>query len=304
MDMEIPKPGRYVVAVSGGVDSMVLLDLLAQEPGLDLVVAHVDHGIRKDSAEDRKLVESVTGTLSVPFVCLQANLGAKTSEATAREVRYAFLNKAKKDTNADGIITAHHQDDLIETAILNMLRGTGRKGLTSLGSDSKIVRPLLKIPKKDLIKYAKKEGLKWREDSTNIDETYLRNYIRHNYVTKLTPGSRQQLLDILKTMQTTNPELDALLVKYLQTQSNDGSIDRHWFNQLPHDVSREVLAAWLRVNGVRSFDSKTLERLVVAAKTGQAGKTFPVVSGYNVRVSRDNLAIDKTSVRINTREKV
>jgi len=291
MDVVLPKPGRYVVAVSGGVDSMVLLDILSRESDLNLTVAHLDHGIREDSAQDSELVRQVSDTLGVDWVGHQANLGKQTSEAKAREVRYNFLSKVKQDTNADGIITAHHQDDVIETALLNMLRGTGRKGLTSLGSGSDIIRPLLKVPKSDLIAYANDQGLVWREDSTNSDENYLRNYIRLNYVVKLSQQDRQELINIISNMQNTNKELDNILAKYLQDQSVSGSIDRDWFNHLPHNVAREVLASWLRFNDVRSFDSKTLERLVVAAKTGQTGKTFPVVSGYNMKVNKANLAL-------------
>lgn len=291
MDVVLPKPGRYVVAVSGGVDSMVLLDILSREPSLSLTVAHLDHGIRDDSPQDRVLVGQVSDTLGVDSVCHQAKLGKQTSEAKAREVRYDFLRKVQKDINGDGIITAHHQDDVIETALLNMLRGTGRKGLTSLGSNSEIIRPLLKVPKADLIKYAQDQGLVWHEDSTNLDENYLRNYVRHNYVPKLSSEQRRELIDLIESMQDTNAELDNLLAKYLQNQSVSGSIDRDWFNHLPHNVAREVLASWLRYNDVRSFDSKTLERLVVAAKTGQTGKTFPVVSGYNMKVNKANLAL-------------
>lgn len=280
-----------MVAVSGGVDSMVLLDILARQPELKLTVAHVDHGIRDDSAEDLSLVQATADTLSVPMVYHHANLGAKTSEAKAREVRYDFLRKVQKDTNGDGIITAHHQDDVIETAMLNMMRGTGRKGLTSISS-SDVIRPLLNVPKSELIDYAKTHGLSWREDSTNYDDKYLRNYVRHNYVTRLTPQKRQELLDTIGELEQTNQELDSLLVKYLDDQSVNGTIDREWFNHLPHNVSKEVMAAWLRSNGIRDFDAKTLERLVVAAKTAQNGKTFPVISGYNMVVSRDSLALD------------
>jgi tRNA(Ile)-lysidine synthetase-like protein len=292
MDVVLPKPGHYVVAVSGGVDSMVLLDILCKSADLKLTVAHLDHGIRDDSAEDRKLVELEAGTRRVPIVCLAAKLGPKTSEAEAREVRYDFLRKVQNDNNADGIITAHHQDDVIETAILNMLRGTGRKGLTSLKSDKYVFRPLLKVPKMQLIKYAKDNEIKWREDKTNLDEKYMRNFVRHNYVAKMNPSERNNLINVIDDMHETNKKLDILLVKHLSDQALDDSIDRAWFSSLPHKVALEFMAAWLRQNGIRNFDSKTLDRLVVAAKTGETGKAFPIISGYNMKVNRDNLALD------------
>jgi tRNA(Ile)-lysidine synthase TilS/MesJ len=94
-------------------------------------------------------------------------LGPKTSEAKARDARYKFLEEVKAVNKAKAIVTAHHQDDVLETAILNMLRGTGRRGLTSLQNRKNLIRPLLKFSKAAIKNYAKSHKLKWREDSTN-----------------------------------------------------------------------------------------------------------------------------------------
>jgi tRNA(Ile)-lysidine synthase len=171
MRVELEKPGTYVIAVSGGVDSMALLDLLVESitEKQKLVVAHVDHGMRPDSAEDRKLVEKTAKALNLDFEYLEARLGPNASEETAREVRYKFLYHIKDKYKAEAIITAHHEDDLIETAIINLIRGTSRKGMSSLSSREGIIRPLLTYPKAELIKYAKSSKLVWREDSTNSD---------------------------------------------------------------------------------------------------------------------------------------
>src|SRR4051812_28994279 len=99
--------GRYVVAVSGGVDSMVLLDLLARQPDLQLTVAHLDHGIREDSIKDRQLVQQVAQTHGLPFVYNRVELGAGTSEAAARQARYEFLHQVRRNSLAQAIITAH-----------------------------------------------------------------------------------------------------------------------------------------------------------------------------------------------------
>src|SRR6266542_1461422 len=143
-------PGKYVVAVSGGVDSMVLLDLLRQKPKLELVVSHFDHGIRPDSEEDRRLVQRIARAYGLPFVYARGNLGPKAGEALAREARYAFLRRVQQEQGAKAIITAHHQDDMLETAIMNLLRGTGRRGLSSLKSREGLLRPLLNWTKKDI----------------------------------------------------------------------------------------------------------------------------------------------------------
>jgi tRNA(Ile)-lysidine synthase TilS/MesJ len=179
----------------------------------------------------------------------------------------------------------------METAIINLLRGTGRKGLTALGSQKHIARPIKHISKADLVAYANEQGLTWREDSTNNDETYLRNYVRKRLMTRFDSQARRKLLAIIEDANATNKQLDGLLAEELSEHSINGTVDRGWFIQLPHDVSKEIMAAWLRFHGERNFDSKTLERLVVAAKAGRTGGRYDVRSGATMKVGADNLAL-------------
>ena len=158
------KPGKYVLAVSGGVDSMVLLDLLSKLPDIELVVAHFNHGIRDDSDEDEGLVIAAAQRYGLPFAVGLGKLGPCTSEDEARQARYAFLEEVQEDFEAGGIITAHHLDDLIETAFLNILRGTNSRGLIAITDNPKITRPILKTSKKSILKYAQEHSLRWRED--------------------------------------------------------------------------------------------------------------------------------------------
>lgn len=297
MDIDLA-PGSYVVAVSGGVDSVVLLDLLWQksrlEPGRgwSLTVAHFDHGIRGDAAEDRQFVQKLARGYELPFVYDEGRLGTGASEAAARRARYGFLNKVLRAAHGRAIITAHHQDDLLETAILNILRGTGRKGLSALDSRQSVIRPLLHIPKAALVGYARDRQLDWREDSTNLDEKYLRNYIRRRLMPRFDPASRERLLTLITRQRDINRELDGLLIDQLHLQSVAGTIDRQWFNRLPHGLAREVMATWLRAHGVRDFDRRMLERLVVNAKVAHPERAFPVTKTARLRVGRKNLALE------------
>jgi tRNA(Ile)-lysidine synthetase-like protein len=290
MNVDWPKTGNYVVAVSGGIDSMALLHMLQARPGLKLTVAHFDHGIRDDSQEDRQLVQAAAENYGLPFAYHEGRLGAAAGEANARQARYRFLRQIQQDSGAAAIITAHHRDDLIETAILNMLRGTGRKGFTALSSREGMIRPLLKTTKKELIDYAKLHNLHWREDPTNQDIKYLRNYIRHRLLPKFSDADTVKLLTIVSKLAVLNRQLDDMLVNQLHQQSKAGQIDKYWFNNLPHQVAREVLAAWLRAYKV-SFDTRTLERLVVAAKTASPGKMFPIIKEVNMNVTTRRLAL-------------
>lgn len=299
MDVQL-KPGSYVVAVSGGVDSLALLHLLyaqnwaarqAGEPTSKLIVAHFDHGIRDDSLADRKLVQATAKAYGLPFVYDEGRLGAGVSEAKARDARYGFLRQVHEASGTQAIITAHHQDDVLETAILNLLRGTGRRGLTSLRNHSDINRPLLHVPKQQLVDYANQRGLRWHEDSTNSDDSYLRNYIRHRILPRFDEAGRQRLGYILSSLRTQNQRLDNDLINLLHQQTTGGMLDRNWFNHLPHGVAKEMLAAWLRAHDLSSFDSRALERLVVAAKTARPGKLFPLLGGYHMHVGSQNLAL-------------
>src|SRR5690606_22278428 len=142
---------KYIVAVSGGVDSMVLLDMLVREGSHELIVAHFDHGIRADSHKDATFVQDVAKKYGLPFEKRREVLGEKASEALARERRYAFLRSVAARHEAK-IVTAHHLDDVVETVAINITRGTGWRGLAVMDTD--IVRPLVDMEKKELVRYA------------------------------------------------------------------------------------------------------------------------------------------------------
>lgn len=290
MDIDLPA-GRYVVAVSGGVDSVVLLHLLKSRPGVKLTVAHFDHGIREDSAEDRQLVQALAREYGLPFVYHAGNLGARASEAQAREARYAFLHQVRKASGANAIITAHHQDDVLETIILNLLRGTGRRGLSSLKSSDIVNRPLLHVPKKELLRYASREGLRWHEDSTNSDEKYLRNYIRKYILPRFAEHDREALAILSGWAGKLNKQIEEQASNYLHLQPAAHVLDRHSFIMLPHAVAREIMAEWLLRHTGAELSRKLLERLVVAAKTGKSGTKVDIDKNHWLQISRTQLAL-------------
>lgn len=300
MDFDL-QPGKYVVAVSGGVDSVVLLHLLTRQAATRqlpsstyrFVVAHFDHGIREDSAEDKKLVQALAAKYGLKFEYAEGKLGPQASEAQAREARYAFLHRVRRTSGAQAIITAHHQDDMLETVILNLLRGTGRRGLSSLKSTDVVKRPLLHVPKKELLRYASREGLKWREDSTNTDKKYLRNYIRKNILPRFAKADREVLLGIIGRAAEMNEQISKEVANYLHLQPAAATLDRHWFVMLPHAVAREIMAEWLLANAATELSKKLLERLTVAAKTGRSGSRVDVDAGHWLHISRDKLALER-----------
>ncbi len=294
-DMDIfINPGTYIVAVSGGVDSMALLHCLGtehQSPKTRYVVAHYDHGIRDDSADDRKLVQAAALKYKASFVYGEGHLGSSVSEDEARRARYKFLRQAKEAAGASMIITGHHADDELETAVFNLLRGTGRKGLSSLRGSKDILRPMLHLKKQDIIEYAKKNKLTWHEDKTNTNTAYTRNYIRTVLLPSLSSRDVGEFRERLAAAHALNERIDALLVHILHVQPGREKLDRAVFSQFPHAVAKEVLAQWLRVNDIRGFDKKTIERLTVAVKTAPFGSRHDIISGSNVFLPADNTAV-------------
>ncbi len=290
MKVNVPA-GKYVVAVSGGVDSVALLHVLAHEPDLQLVVAHYDHGIRPDSAEDRKLVQLYAKTYDLPFEYEEGRLGQSASEATARKARYDFLRRVCKKHSASAIITAHHQDDVLETIIINFLRGTKSRGLSSLRSTNELVRPLLHVPKETIRMYALENMLEWREDSTNSDPKYLRNYVRLHIVPRMDSEAREALLATSKRASELNDAIQTLVDEYLQAQSSPNVLNRAQFTALPSEVASEVLVQWLRTRTAVTISKQLVARLYEAILNGRNGSQVDVAKGWS-------LGIGKTEIKL------
>ncbi|MBT3219447.1 MAG: tRNA lysidine(34) synthetase TilS [Proteobacteria bacterium] len=187
---------RVAVAVSGGVDSVCLLDLLCETAGWHgglLEVLTVDHGMRTDGAADADFVEALAAEKGLGCTRADLTLGANASEALCREERYQVFSALSVDRVALG----HHADDQAETVLLNLLRGTGIVGLAGMEwQHGAYVRPMLGISRQQLMRWAEWRQLKWREDPTNGDSRVLRNRIRHEVMPlleELRPGARDGL---------------------------------------------------------------------------------------------------------------
>lgn len=276
---------------------MVLLDMVAKLKTDDtkVVVAHFDHGIRENSIADRLHVEMLAKQYGLPFVFARAELGRGASEDEARRARYDFLKKVKAQSQSDRILTAHHLDDVIETAVHNLLRGTGRKGMSSLKSVDGIMRPLLHLPKSQIVKYARDNQLVWREDETNKDVKYRRNYIRHQILPRLRsqPEVLHKLSYLVKRQAELNALIDNELFIILHQQPKLNQLARSVVISLPHQLSAELIAEWLRLNGVRQFDQKLIEKAVMATKTYKSGKQLKLNANYFLMFEPKLVSINK-----------
>ena len=209
---------RVLVAVSGGVDSMVLLDMLREY--FDVVaVAHCNFQLRgQDSAQDEQLVESYCKRhqLTCHIKRFDTKLPKQSTQMAARTLRYNWFEELCLSNNYDVILTAHHADDNIETLLINIIRGTGIEGLTGIPEQNgRILRPLLPFHKSEIIAYAQTHQIPWREDRSNQSDDYQRNAIRHHVIPELAKLHPKALENTTKTIDFTK---EAALVIQQQTE--------------------------------------------------------------------------------------
>ncbi len=218
-----------ILAVSGGVDSMVLLELvIASQPRGNIVVAHFDHSLRgKDSDSDRELVANICKIENISFESCKMNIATMAQdekmnlEAMARRERYTFLEEIRNKYQAKYILTAHHSVDQTETVIGNMVKGAKVRGLSGMHILSGMIfRPLLFVTKTEIHRYAKEHNIDYREDSTNIDITYDRNRIRHDIIPvleSLNPSIYSTIGALSEYMQSLGVYLTAQIEQWLLT---------------------------------------------------------------------------------------
>ncbi len=263
---------------------MVLLDMLAKTEH-QLIVAHVDHGIRgEESAADARFVQALAKKYQVPFVMTELHLGASASEEQAREGRYDFLFAQAEQFGAR-VATAHHQGDVVETIAINLQRGTGWRGLAVLAR-SEVYRPLLGLSKPQLYAYALQQRLEWVEDATNSSDVYQRNRLRHrlagaqiDVVALLCLRARQ-----LQLKAAINREVNRLCQKYTNS--------RHFLANCDKSVACELLAADIaRAAGVRPMRPQ-LERALLAVKTARPGAVYNVGGGVNLHFTARNYTVE------------
>jgi tRNA(Ile)-lysidine synthetase-like protein len=292
MKLEVPQ-GSYIIAVSGGVDSMSLLHIVTKRPSIELVVAHFNHRMRDDSDEDEKLVKSAAKAYGLPIEIGRAE-STLDNEADARTARYRFLREIRAKYQADKIMTAHHQDDKLETALLNIIRGTGLKGLSAIADNPEVIRPLLYTPKAEIVDYAKRHHLKWREDASNSDMSFLRNRIRLQIIPKLTPEEKEIIVRNVDKVAKINTTIMRQIATISQDIYTKDGLNRQLFSNLPSEVGKVLLTIWLRQNGAGDFDRQTIERLSLAIKTAKPGSQQPIKSRNYLKISQDSVLFSHT----------
>ena len=222
---------KFLLAVSGGADSMVLshlfrfLESAQNDKGLEFQVAHVNYHFRgEDSNLDQKIIEDFCKKNQIKFhlkdVSEQEKTQMKSLQNWARELRYDFFFKILEEENLDYIVTAHHLNDELETYIINLSRGSGIKGLSGIPkNENRILRPLLKFTKNEIYAFAKENSIDFREDKSNEKDDYLRNKIRNQLTPKIVeifPNFLEQFGESLSYLSSVNEFYQEEIAKTLE----------------------------------------------------------------------------------------
>ncbi len=251
--VDSPENQTYLLAVSGGADSMVLAELFSNF-GYTFEIAHINYKLRgEDSELDQKVVEKFCEKNNIKFHLYQVSEKDQKPENSiqlwARELRYHFFKKIQEKQNLEFLVTAHHLNDQLETFIINLSKASGINGLSGIPSnDNHILRPLLDFTKDEIYDYAREKNIDYREDLSNKKSDYLRNKIRLEIVPKLLETNNNFLENFKKSASYLNQTKDFVQKQILEienrltTFNNDHKIlSKQKLNQESDFVKFEIL---------------------------------------------------------------
>ncbi len=259
-----------VVAVSGGVDSCVLLDLLVKNYDGEIIVAHFNHQIRGvESDQDAEFVRDLAkNKYQLKYEIINGGLGAAASEQAARQARYEFLRQLAAKYAAP-IVTAHHLDDVVESIAINLTRGTGWRGLAVMQAEG-VIRPLIGCLKTELLDYALANNLTWREDATNQDTKFLRNKIRQKITANLDDQRKQLVFDLWKQQVGLKGQIDQLVAEFLL----EDKLNRYFMIMIDQLSAIEIIRAWVEKKANYRPTIPQAERIWWQLKTAHSGNVF------------------------------
>lgn len=289
---------HVLLAVSGGVDSVVMCDLFSFS-GFSYGIAHCNFQLRgQESAQDEEFVKKLADRYQVRFYLEKFETRKHSKEKNislqmaARELRYQWLEKIRAGKGFDWIATAHHRDDVMETMLFNLVRGTGIRGLHGiLPRRGKIIRPLLFTGRKPILEFAKNRNIRWREDRTNLKTKYRRNLIRHKVIPvlkKINPSLDQTFMKNSKLFQ----QYEEILVKEWEQKKKDVVIEKKDRTYFSIDALKRLRAPgvylyqWLTPYGFNITQIEDITRHL----SGQPGKKF-YAPGYVLEKDRDHLIL-------------
>ena len=298
---------KLLLATSGGIDSMVMLHLF-QQLDYQIAIAHCNFQLRGvESFEDQKFIQEYADANAVPVYITQFDTKAfaedykLSTQVAARELRYNWFYELLETEQYDYILTAHHADDNLETFLINLSRGTGLDGLTGIPEKNEnVVRPLLAFSQQEIEEYAELNHIKWREDSSNASDKYVRNKIRHHLVPMLKELNPNFLTSFHKTQiylqEAQNMVDDAAIMVYQQVATPEGeniSFDLKKLKKLPNYKS--YLYQWLNEFGFSAWND------IYDLVESQSGK-YVFSSEYRLLKDRETLILSPLDFTVEKQE--
>ena len=307
-----PRSSTLVVGVSGGADSVALVDALAslrRRRGFRVLAAHLDHGLRPGSADDAAFCAELCRSLDVPLRVDRADVRARAArergglEQAARRERYAFLRRVKEEEGAVAIAVAHTRDDQAETLLLRLLRGAGATGLGGMRPRSRdVLRPLLAVSRGEVLAQLRERGLAWREDPSNDDLDHRRNRVRHELIPYLeerfNPAIRASLARTASLLADeaahVRREAETLLATISREEDGALLLGRPALADAPAAVARAAIRqALLRTGGLARVGAVHVEGILGLARSKvPSGRRLPLPGGREVLFTRDEVRIE------------
>ena len=281
----------YIVALSGGADSVALL-LLLDEMGYKVHALHCNFHLRgEESDRDERFCEDLCLKKNIPFhrihfdTLMYAETHKMSVEMAARELRYRYFEQLRKDIGAEGICVAHHQDDTVETVLLNLVRGTGLRGLTGIQPrNGAILRPLLCVTRTEIEAYLETKQQDYVTDSTNLETDFVRNKIRLQVVPllrQLNPAVSENIVRTAEHLTEAQKVLDAVV----DTYKGSNQLDLCALQQV--GSAEYIVFEWLKQYG---FNGSQVQQVISA----ETGSIFSSPTGYEVLKDRDRLLVEPT----------
>ena len=304
-----------IVGVSGGVDSVVLLDLLRRGGFGKLLVAHFHHGLRGNAADrDAEFVRKLADSSGARFVSgrgetrTRAEKRKESIEEAARELRRAFFLRAAKKYGAKTIFLAHHAGDAAETMLFHLARGGGRRGLGSLrgrailSGSVELARPLLGFTRAEIETYAEDRGLRWREDRSNCSREFTRNRLRHDVFPPLARAVGHDPVPVMARAGEILAAEDEWMEALVAGDARAAQLDARALRRKPVAHQRRLLRAWLRARTAAEIDFETIERARGIALSDEQPAKMNLPRGFHLRRRAGKLFVEKPR-RIGRRHK-
>lgn len=294
-----------VVGFSGGADSVCLLHILAQKPGIKLIAVHLHHGLRGEEADaDAHFCEQFCNTLGIDFMLVKTDVKSiaaseKTSiENAGRIARYEAFNKIATEFEMEKIAVGHNKNDVAETTLMQILRGTGQvRGIK--GYTNNIVRPLINTSRAKIIAYCNENNLKFKDDSTNFEKDFLRNKIRLELIPELEKKYNPKVIESLTRLATTSQDDDELLDKLANESgaiNQDGDIlIEKLANQ--HIAFKRRIARQAIKNAIGTLNGVSFPQIedILRLECGKSGRSVNLPNGFIATRSYEKIKIRKVN---------